>query len=447
MGAKGSYTLCLFGQFNSNTFRYGYFDALADHYHENGGLNILIGLTSNKHLPLAERILDLKRIFSDLRLEVAVNLKQQGIFNRGSVSVEGQTRNHIMAAADVCHVMESKTPEAVSQEMLHYFASRSDKIVYASEGEMRYFQNHLRFLKHRPETEYFKPHIIIEPLRVRSAQLLARSIDFIRQRTGSQVILDEIPEELLSSWLADGRRFQHYFGRLDDTAELLRITDDEGYLLPLKVFAYLYCLQNDQWAFAFARHDEMQLLFEQFQATLRRVVVLKRSGRQVKLSNPLYTPSGNKGAGYAQLTEPSQKLAQSFEFIREKRFQVMSDELPDELLSMWLTDNERFFQKYFDRLDDMADLLRLQDDEGHLLPLKVFAYAYNFYKDFWAFEYPHCEEVSQRFDQFQGLLHKIAKVRNAGSHLRYLNIFDFPHYDSAIEFSEWADSFFNLQTT
>lgn len=277
--SRNTYTLSLVGNFEPSKFIYGYIDTLADHYHDSGQrLCILLGLLNSNHLLIACHVLELKRIFHDLRLEVVVKKKQWVIQNKGCISHASKVRNQIIKAADKCHIMEETEPKAVTWELLQFFASNADKILYASILERNKDSTRLRYMRRRAEFKYFNPKPYPEPSRVSSARLLARSIDFIRKKR-FQILSDQLPGDLLYDWLTDDiLAYTNFYLWLDETADLLRRTDPDGQLLPLKVFAFVYTLHNDLWAFGFISPEDAMHHFGQFQTLLHRIAAAREEG-------------------------------------------------------------------------------------------------------------------------------------------------------------------------
>lgn len=276
------YTLALTGKFDPENYVFGYIDKQANRYHDSGkGLCVLLWLRNSLQLRIAQHVLELKRIFIDLRLEVVVSARQWARHETGSFTRVGQLRNRIISVADECHVLKESEPKAVASELLELFSTRADRILYASMAERNKDANRLRYKRHRAKTQYFNPRNYSEPPYIQSARRLASSLDFLRKNR-FKALSDLIPDELLAEWQADDIRIcAPYFSLLDDTTDLLRMADPKGLFLPLKVFAYMYARQNDFWAFGFVCPEEARQRFGQFQTLIRRIERIRMSRREM----------------------------------------------------------------------------------------------------------------------------------------------------------------------
>lgn len=276
------YTLALTGNFDPENYVFGYIDKQANRYHDSGnGLCVLLWLRNSLQLRIAQHVLELKRIFIDLRLEVVVSQRQWDKHEKGCFTRVGQLRNRFIKAADKCHVLKETEPKAVASELLELFSTKADRILYASMVERNKDANRLRYKRHRAKTQYFNPRNYSEPPYIQSARRLASSLDFLLKNR-FKALSDLIPDELLAEWQTDDIRIcAPYFCLMDDVTDLLRISDPKGLYLPLKVFAYMYARQNDFWAFGFVCPEEAGQRFVQFQTLIRRIERIRMSRREM----------------------------------------------------------------------------------------------------------------------------------------------------------------------
>lgn len=276
---RESYRIGLVGLFKPDPLLLGWIDALADRFHDSGeSVCIIIGLQSPTNIEIAEHILTLKRILKDIRLEVVVTRRHWEIFERGCKSELGQQRNDVIRRADDCRYIEGAEPHPYLREIQFAIESQVDQVIYTSKQNLHRLSAGFQRLN-LPERSVVQALSYPPAERVQSARLLYQSIAFIHEKR-FRIPAEELPPRLLAAWLADDRtNYEPYFGLLENPADLLRLTDCKGRFLPLKVFAYVYTIHNDLWAFGHVCTKTAKRRFYQFQTLLRRLRVAQGAGK------------------------------------------------------------------------------------------------------------------------------------------------------------------------
>lgn len=128
-------------------------------------------------------------------------------------------------------------------------------------------------------------------------------------------------------------------------------------------------------------------------------------------------------------------LEESLRYLRDHNFQVLSCQVPRELLDAWSSKNPERMRHYCISFQyEWADILHLRDPHGVFLPLKIFTYAYCRAHDFWMVRlenYP--EDVYVKFLQFQRLVNYTRLRRLRGYSVRNMDLMDFEQYGVHID--------------
>lgn len=129
-------------------------------------------------------------------------------------------------------------------------------------------------------------------------------------------------------------------------------------------------------------------------------------------------------------TPYSRLFYRSIDFIRKHPFEVLAEDLPDDLLTAWIAEDKKLFSQHISSYSLTNDLLRLLDPQCSQLPVAVFIYAFSFYDNLWSFESHAYVSIRERFVEFQILLLALADSRKKGRPISTIDIFDIDHYDS-----------------
>lgn len=126
----------------------------------------------------------------------------------------------------------------------------------------------------------------------------------------------------------------------------------------------------------------------------------------------------------------SRLFYRSIDFIRNHQFEVLAEDLPDDLLVAWIAEDKKIISRQIGNKSLTYDLLRLLDPQCPLLPVAVFVYAFSFYDNLWSFKSDAYGNIRERFVEFQNLLLALADSRKKGRPISSIDIFDIGHYDS-----------------
>lgn len=126
----------------------------------------------------------------------------------------------------------------------------------------------------------------------------------------------------------------------------------------------------------------------------------------------------------------SRLFYRSIDFIRKHQFEVLAEDLPDDLLMAWIAADKKLISQHIGSHGLTNDLLRLLDPQCSLLPVAVFVYAFSFYDNLWSFKSNAYGNIRERFVEFQTLLLALAESRKRGRPISSIDIFDIDHYDS-----------------
>lgn len=129
-------------------------------------------------------------------------------------------------------------------------------------------------------------------------------------------------------------------------------------------------------------------------------------------------------------TSSSRLFYRSIDFIRKHQFEVLAEDLPDDLLTAWIAADKKLISGNIGCNGLTNDLLRLLDPLSPLLPVAVFVYAFSFYDNLWSFGSHAYGNIRERFVEFQTLLLAIADARKKGRPIRSIGIFDIDQYNS-----------------
>lgn len=269
MSLQTPHILGLVGTFEPDANFFGFLYTVATHYHDNGkGLCILTTLQTKDHLEVASRLLEIKRHYNELRLEVAINMKHKALSEMSTRTISGQKRNRIIAAADEVHVIEEQN----LLQLESFVLSHADTILFSSHEEMDYICFKLN--------TYGSNNLIWEPRhsnrlhKKRYDRLFYKTFNFIRGRY-FKVKTGDLPRELLSAWIAPSNgKYSRYLGCFDQTDILLRLLTPKCPHLPLTVFIYAFTFYDQIWTLETSPKD-VKVLFEQFQTLLRRTAAAR----------------------------------------------------------------------------------------------------------------------------------------------------------------------------
>lgn len=257
-----------------------YLDTLIARYSGHGSrLCIVVPLISGQHLLLAERVLALRRVCTDVRLLAVITESQQAIYDNGGQSKTALQRKWILDAAEQYEVIPEYSRFVLSSFLYRQLIGRCNLIIFSSyrspKNSINYFWAQLSMSANRPIVRYLTVELGQEEYESLEPALdLAESIDYIR-RNRFRVLSDCIPDKLLEKWLAGSSLpYFKFFASIENTADIFRFKDSGGIsYLPLKVFAYAYFVRQDLLVGdpRLQTPDRVRTHFGQFQMILRLI--------------------------------------------------------------------------------------------------------------------------------------------------------------------------------